>query len=333
MTLKVAIAGFWHVHATGYAEMIRDDPGTSLVAIWDQDRARGEDAAKRWAVRYWDNLDELLDADVDAVVVTAATVEHANVIVRAARAGKHVFAEKLLGVNRGEVDQIVAAADRAGVVLTVSLPRLYVRYTRAIDRVIAAGDYGELTYARVRLAHDGSIRGWLPERFYDPGEAVGGSLTDLGCHPVYLIDHFFGRPPALVSAVYGQMSGRGVDDNSVVTFRYGNGALGVAESGFVTPGHSPFTIELHWNRASLFYGHAGENLMLWQDGYPREIEIADEDGPTPLEQWTGHIRNGTSDRGSIDAARRLTDLIVLANESAASARHVAGPVSEQGTSI
>lgn len=327
-TLKVAILGFWHVHATGYAEMIRDHPGTTLVAIWDPDRARGEDAAKKWRVPYYADIDEVLNSDVDAVVVTAATVDHASVMVRAAEAAKHVFAEKLLGATRDEVDRIVNATDQAGVTLTVSLPRLYERYTRAIDRVIAAGEYGELTYVRVRLAHDGSSKDWLPKRFYDPAEAVGGSFTDLGCHPVYLVDHFFARRPKLVSATYGQMTGRGVDDNSVVTFGYENGAVGVAESGFVTPGYSPFTIELHWNLASLFYGHAGENLMLWEDGRPREVELADADGPAPLEQWVDHIKNGTTDRDNINAARSLTDLIALANESAATARHVAGPISE-----
>lgn len=326
--LKVAILGFWHVHAAGYAEMIRDHPGTTLTGVWDPDRARGEEAANRWQVPYHDDLDKLLDTDVDAVVVTAATTEHADVITRAAAAGKHVFAEKLLGVTRDEVDRILKATEYAGVALTVSLPRLYESYVRAIDRLIATEDFGSLTYARVRLAHDGAILDWLPARFYDRAEAVGGALTDLGCHAVYLVDHFFGRRPDVVSAVYGQMTRRGVDDNSVVTFGYDDGAIGVAEAGFVTPGHSPFTIELHWNRASLFYGHSDDALILWEDGRPRRVEI-DEDGyPTPFEQWVGHIVDGTTDLENITAARNLTDLVVMANESAATGRHVSGSVED-----
>jgi 1,5-anhydro-D-fructose reductase (1,5-anhydro-D-mannitol-forming) len=327
-TLKVAILGFWHVHATGYAEMIRDHPGTELVAIWDQDPARGEEAGQQWGVPYYEDLDLLLGGDVDAVVVTAATVDHERVVVRSAQAGKHVFVEKLLGTTADEIDRILNATDDAGIALTVALPRLYESYTRAIDRLAAEGKYGDLTYVRVRLAHDGSIRDWLPKRFYDPAEAVGGSFTDLGCHPVYLVDHFFGQRPTLVSAVYGQMTGRGVDDNSVVTFRYENGAVGVAESGFVTPGHSPFTIELHWNQASLYYGHLGDVFELWEDGQRRLLEPSEAAAPTPLEQWVEHIRRGTTDRDNIIAARNLTDLVVLANESAATGRQVTGPLSE-----
>lgn len=323
--LKVAILGFWHVHAAGYAEMIRDHPDTDLVAVWDPDAQRGAEAAERWGVPLFPDLDAVLAGDVDAVVVTTATVEHADVMLRAVAAGKHVFAEKLLGVDLGEVDAIVGAAREAGVALTVALPRLHEHYTLTVDRLLRSGQYGDLTYARVRLAHDGSIKDWLPKRFYDPEEAVGGAFTDLGCHPVYLLDHFFGRLPVSVSAVYGQMTGRGVDDNSVVTFGYGNGAIGVAETGFVTPGYSPFTIELHWNGASLFYGYSGDSFQLWEDGQPADLEAAEQDGPTPFELWVGHTAAGTVDEANLSAARNLTELVTTANASAATGTAVSRP--------
>ncbi|WP_194914447.1 Gfo/Idh/MocA family protein [Catenulispora rubra] len=315
--LKVAILGFWHVHATGYAEMIRDHPGTELVAVWDPDAQRGVEAAERWGVPFSPDLDMVLAGDVDAVVVTTATVGHADVMVRAAAAGKHVFAEKLLGVDLDEVDTIVGAARDAGVALTVALPRLHEHYTLTVDRLLRSGQYGDLTYARIRLAHDGSIKDWLPKRFYDAEEAVGGAFTDLGCHSVYLLDHFFGRLPVAVSAVYGQMTGRGVDDNSVVTFRYDDGAIGVAETGFVTPGYSPFTIELHWNGASLFYGYSGDGFQLWEDGLPADLEAAERDGATPFELWVEHTATGTVDEANLSAARNLTELVSMANASAA----------------
>ena len=235
------------------------------------------------------------------MVVTTATVEHADVMVCAVNAGKHVFAEKLLGVNLDEVDTIVAAARQAGVALTVALPRLSEHYTRTIDRVLSAHRYGELTYARVRLAHDGSIKDWLPKRFYDPGEAAGGAFTDLGL-PSRLSPGPFLRPDSRSRSrlSYGQMTGRGVDDNSVVTFRYDDGAIGVAETGFVSPGHSPFTIELHWNRASLFYGYSGDGFQLWEDGERLgEPEPTDQDGPTPFEQFVEHAASGSLDEANL----------------------------------
>lgn len=84
----------------------------------------------------------------------------------------------------------------------MSLPRLYHGSTRAVDDVLAGGALGRLTYGRVRLSHDGAVAGWLPERFFDPSEAIGGALTDLGCHPVYLIQRFLGPDPDTVTATY-----------------------------------------------------------------------------------------------------------------------------------
>ena len=96
---------------------------------------------------------------------------------------------------------------------------------------------------RCRLAHDGAVGdGWLPPQFFDPVEAGGGALVDLGCHPVYLTRLFLGGMPETVSAVYGHVTGRAVEDNAVVTMRHATGAVAIAETGFVTP-RSPFSIE------------------------------------------------------------------------------------------
>ena len=58
------------------------------------------------------------------------------------------------------------------------------------------GQLGELTYAGSGCRTTARSPGWLPERFYDPETAIGGALTDLGCHPVYLMQLFLGAVPA-----------------------------------------------------------------------------------------------------------------------------------------
>ena len=70
--------------------------------------------------------------------------------------------------------------------------------------------------------------------------AIGGALTDLGCHPVYLTQLFLGPAAGSVAAIYTSTTGRGVEDNAVVTIAYPNGAIGVTEASFVTtPGAGP----------------------------------------------------------------------------------------------
>ncbi|MET0695474.1 MAG: Gfo/Idh/MocA family oxidoreductase, partial [Propionibacteriaceae bacterium] len=194
--MRVAVLSFWHVHAGDYSRSTVEHPGTELVAIWDDDRERGEAAAAKFDTVYTDDLDALLARDdLDAVVITTPTVDHRDVMAKAARAGLHIFTEKLLAPTVAECEEIISLTDEHDAKLIVSLPRLYHGYTRAITDVIAGGGLGRLTYARVRLSHDGAVDGWLPDRFFDPAPSVGGALTDLGCHPVYLTQLFLGANP------------------------------------------------------------------------------------------------------------------------------------------
>jgi 1,5-anhydro-D-fructose reductase (1,5-anhydro-D-mannitol-forming) len=123
---------------------------------------------------------------------------------------------------------------------------------------LADGRLGELSYCRVRLSHDGAIAGWLPDRFYDPTAAVGGALSDLGCHPVYLTQLFLGALPATVSATYASFTQHQVEDQAVVTLGYSGGAIGVIETGFLN--RDPFIIEMHGTKASLVY-EGTQNLL------------------------------------------------------------------------
>ncbi len=115
--LKVAVLGFWHVHAADYANDARDNPDTELVAVWDHDSERGRAGAADFGVEFVADLDALLARpDLDAVVVTTETSRHLHVMVRAANAGKHIFSEKVLAPAVAEAEAIVAAADAAGIV-------------------------------------------------------------------------------------------------------------------------------------------------------------------------------------------------------------------------
>jgi 1,5-anhydro-D-fructose reductase (1,5-anhydro-D-mannitol-forming) len=324
--ISVAVLGFWHVHAAGYAAQVRQHPDTELVAVWDDDPDRGRAAAEAVDVPFVDDLDDLLARDdLDAVTVTTATSAHHMIMLRAAQAGKHIFTEKLLAPTVEEAEDIISAADNAGVVLVVSLPRLYHGYTRAIVGELNQGRLGEPTYARVRLSHDGSIAGWLPERFYDSAAAVGGALSDLGCHPVYLIQLFLGSSPATVSSTYGSLTKRQVEDQAVVTLGYADGAIGVAEAGFLSP--DLFTIEIHGTKGSLAYHSTETTLRLreagWDTWQPLSIP---EDDANPFDQWVTHIRNHTGADDNVARAVELTRLVSAANASAATGSTVRYPI-------
>ena len=228
-----------------------------------------------------------------------------------------MFTEKVLALDPADARRIVAAAERHAVKLTVSLPRLSDGYTLAIRAVLASGRLGDVTQVRCRLSHDGAIgRRWLPDQFFDPDEAGGGALVDLGCHPIYLSRLFLGTMPVSVSAEYGHVTGRAVEDNAAVILRAPSGALGIAETGFVNPS-SPFSIEVHGTAGSLFYGTPEPRLLVRDatDAAWTELAIPPSE-PTPFEQWVGHIQDGTEATENIALALDLTTLVDLANRSA-----------------
>jgi 1,5-anhydro-D-fructose reductase (1,5-anhydro-D-mannitol-forming) len=324
--IKVAALGFWHVHASEYAERIRNHPDTELVAVWDDDHQRGRTEAEASRVAFVSDLDELLAReDLNAVTVTAATTQHHSIMLRAAQARKHIFTEKLLAPTVAEAEEIIDIADKAGIALVVSLPRLYHGYTRVITDRLDEGQLGEPTFCRIRLSHDGGVAGWLPERFYDPTDAVGGALSDLGCHPVYLTQLFLGAAPATVSATYASFTKRRVEDQAVVTLRYPGGAIGVVETGFLS--RDPFTIELQGTRASLAYNSVANLLSMRSAGEdtwrPQPVY---QDEPDPISRWVSHMREGTRADDNLARAVELSRLVSAANAAAASGTTLRYPV-------
>jgi 1,5-anhydro-D-fructose reductase (1,5-anhydro-D-mannitol-forming) len=326
--LAIALLGLWHVHADGYAAEAADHPGTRLDTVWDPDPATARAAASRFGATASTDLDELLARDdLAGVIVTTATADHRDVIGRALAAGKAVFTEKLLAPTVDDAEALVRLAEERHVPLLVSLPRLGEGPVLAATRLLDEGTLGDLTYVRVRMAHDGWVNGWLPDRFGDRDAATGGALTDLGAHPAYLVQRFLGARPATVQATYTDVSGHGVEDNAVVTVTYPDGAIGVIEASTVTvPGASAF--ELRGTRGTLLYGFGGERLLAKGDAFAGggwvEVVLPDS-APTPFAQWVTAIREGTSTAANLDAAVELTRLVAAANRAAEASSAVPAP--------
>jgi 1,5-anhydro-D-fructose reductase (1,5-anhydro-D-mannitol-forming) len=321
--LKLALLGFWHVHAGDYYKDALNHPDSEVVMAWDDDAQRGKTRAPQLNkdLRFVERLEDVLASDIDGVIVTTSTNIHPDVLITAANAGKHIFTEKVIAATLKDTNAIIKAVNKNKVKLTVSLPRLNAGYTQAIQKIIKEGTLGELTQARVRLSHNGALpneqnqNGWLPGHFYNLEEALGGAMIDLGCHPMYLTRLFLGMPEA-VSANYGYVTKRDVEDNAIVTLHYSNGAVGIVEAGFVNR-HSPFAIEVHGTEGSLLYSTHDNKLLLragtsdkWQKvRQPKEKLKA-------FDQWVKAIQRNRVTHENIALAKDLSALMEAANLSA-----------------
>jgi predicted dehydrogenase len=283
-------------------------------------------------VPFFDNLSDLLNrSEAEAVIVTAPSSMHEEVMVACAEAGKSIFTEKVLALTAAGAERIIDAVQRHGVKLTISLPRLCENKVRFAKQAIDQGLLGQVTTVRNRLAHDGALEregkpeGWLPEHFYHKETCGGGAMIDLGCHPMYLAHHFLGMPKT-VSAQYGYVSGREVEDNAVVTLGYDNGAIAVVEAGFASR-YSPFTIEIYGTHGCLLIGNRIEirSGKLDMDGCSGWIapDRIPNNLPKLLDQWVEEILYGKPALPTIEPARALSALMEAANRSAAEGRTLA----------
>lgn len=324
---RIAILSFWHVHAADYAAEAEAHPAAEIAAVWDETPERGERVAEQRGVDFHEDLNGLLSReDIDGVVVATPTTAHREVIPAAVRAGKHVFTEKVIAPTLREAEEIASEAESANITFIVSLPRLYADYTRAIKEIIDGGALGEVTYLRARVSHDGALpterypKGRLPDHFFDPAQSAGGVTIDFGAHPLYLTAHLLGMPEEL-TATYGRFTGRVVEDNAVVSMRYANGSVGVAEASFLG-GSVPFLVEAHGTEGSLLYDFdAGLRLRRAAAAEWETMEIS-PDGPSPFERWVGLARHQEPDPENTRLALRLNALAEAANLSAAERRPV-----------
>ena len=306
--INIALAGGWHVHAKGYAQDVLQHPDCALVGVWDDDRERGSQLAGEFGCPYFPDYNAMVtDPSVDAVIVSSATNQHPQLICAAAKAGKHVFTEKVLALTAEEAKQIQSAVTTSGIHFTISFPHQSFGAVRAAKKAAEEGRLGQITYMRVRNVHGGSIQDWLPAHFYDKQACGGGAMVDLGAHPMYLVPWFLGMPKT-VSSAFTSVTGRAVEDNAVSVMTYENGAVAVAETGFVSP-EDPYLIELSGTQG--FLRVQQDTASILQKGRWETLE--NEPAESPMEHWISSIlQNVPSKRCGIDEAVRLSVLMEAA---------------------
>lgn len=313
--MNIAVLGAWHVHTTEYATAIQKNPNSNLCCLWDSDPERGRQAAEKLGVPFRADLDELLaDPAIDGVSVTTATSEHPRVLMAAARAGKHIFTEKVLAFTNAEAEEIAKAVKESGIKFTISYPHKTRPTLKAAKELLDSGKLGQVTYARVRNVHDGSSAGWLPPHFYNAAETGGGAMMDLGAHPMYTLGWLMGEPKSVVS-MFTDVTGKPVEDNAVSVLEFENGAIGVSETGFVSTGIN-YVLELSGTKGSLMvHNDILEYSCGETDGKLVELTDLPEPDPMPIDAWIDACLGRGEAPNGIGEAVRLTRFMVGAYES------------------
>jgi myo-inositol 2-dehydrogenase/D-chiro-inositol 1-dehydrogenase len=168
------------------------------------------------------------DLEIDAVVITAPSGLHSELICQAAQAGKHIFCEKPVGFDERPIEDAISAAKSAGVQLQVGFNRRFDPDVRALANAVRAGEIGELHGLRV-INRDPSSP---PVDFV---RRSGGLFFDFAIHDFDTVRFLSGSEIEEVYAagavlIDPEIGKAGDLDTAITSLRLANGALCVIDN-------------------------------------------------------------------------------------------------------
>ena len=219
------------VIAAMHADAIATLPGARLVAVTDvASQAASAFAAARHCAAD-PSLDVLLARpDVDVVCVCVPSGLHAEVGVRAARAGKHLVVEKPIDVTLANADRLIEAARAAGATLTVISQHRFDPGLIELKRLIGGGALGRLVLG------EASTKWYRSQAYYDSAAwrgtwaMDGGSLMNQGIHYVDLLRWCMGPVTEVTAVCATQAHQIEAEDTALAIVRFGSGAVGTIRS-------------------------------------------------------------------------------------------------------
>ena len=206
-----------------------------LVAVQDVAADKVREVAEKFGVpaAYATEYDLLADDNVQAVYIATPTHLHADQVIAAAEAGKHVLCEKPLGLTLAECEEMIDACTEANVKLGLNFMMRFHACHVALKQMIDAGDLGRLVMGRAELTC------WyppIPGAFrQDPELGGGGALIDMGNHCIDLLEMLFGRTVEVSCFTGNLVQAYESEDTAVATLKFESGAIGVVDSMFNVP--------------------------------------------------------------------------------------------------
>ncbi len=270
--LRMGVIGCGGIGLLAHLPGIAKNPQLELMAVSDtiEDKA-GAAATEFGAARYYTDYRKLLeDAEVDAVTVATPVFLHRDMVIAAAQAGKHVLCEKPMARTVGECQEMIEAARKANVQLSVMFQQRYVPSNGWIKEALEDGSIGRLFAISGRSAHSGpDVRMSVPGSdmaswVFDKRMAGGGVMFDIGVHLLDLLRWLLGDVESVSAQVGTFVKKASVEDNALLLLQFKSGVVG--------------TVELSWSQVAgvnlrSFYGSEGtivsglaNDVRFWRAG-------------------------------------------------------------------
>jgi predicted dehydrogenase len=218
--------------ASFHAKAIAELDGAKLVGVADRIEERARQFAETKSVPLWTTrIEELLARpDIQAICITTPSGLHLEPALAAIRAGKHVIVEKPLEITVERIDEMLHAAESAGVRLAAIFQSRFGVGANTVKAAIDSGRFGRLVLASAYVKWHRKpeyYQGWKGTLAIDGG----GALMNQGIHAVDLLQWFAGLP----TEVFGWKTrcvhtGIEAEDTVSASLRFPGGALGSIEA-------------------------------------------------------------------------------------------------------
>lgn len=288
-----------------HAAAISNCPGARLVAVADVSEERARKLAGE-AETYADYREMLKRPDVDVVCVCVPSGMRLPVCIDAARAGKHILAEKPLEVTLERADAVIAACDEAGVKLAVIFQLRFMPGVLALHSAVEMGQLAKLVMG------DAYVKWYRTQEYYDSSDwrgtwemDGGGVLMNQAIHHIDLLQWMMGP----VESVFGQTATLvreriEVEDTAAACVRFASGALGTIEACTSASKGVPARLEIRGERGT----------VILEDG---QIALWEVEGVPQPEQEPMDLGSGASDPSAITSLghqAQIDDLVQAINE-------------------
>lgn len=249
-TVKLGVLGAGLYANATLLPAIKRIPEIELVGIASSGGLHAQHSGKKFGFAYaTSSEDEILnDPNINAIAILTRHNSHADLVVKALQAGKHVFVEKPLGLTDEQVERVVAALrvhrppSTVYGLLTVGFNRRFAPLAQQLAAHFTPRTDALYMHYRVNA-------GYIPVNHWTQDPAVGGGrIIGEACHFVDFLTFLVGAAPVSVSAQALPDAGKYRQDNVSMTFTFADGSIGVVD--YLSSGDKSFPKE----RVEVFCG-------------------------------------------------------------------------------
>jgi predicted dehydrogenase len=303
MTLRIGILGAARVAVYAMIAAAKDIKDVEVVAVAARDPARAKAYAETHGIPHvFDSYEALIASpEIDAVYNALPPNLHAKWSIAALEAGKPVLCEKPFALNVVDVETMLAAEARSGVLLMEAQHTYYHPRHARIREIVQGGEIGHVL--NIAAQFDVPIPETLDELRWD-GAVGGGALWDLGVYPVFWLRAAMGEEPTLISASH-HLSDRGADIRTEASFTFASGTAGSIDCSMERSFSAWLKVE----------GSAGTLLVNNPLSPPDQRLTIEKEGVAREEVFTGRPTYSFQLEAFRDAVRKGSEVDTRGNDS------------------